>query len=193
MIIYGKQQWGPKAWHLLHSFSNNNNFKINEHKKHNYFIFYTSFIFILPCLGCRQHYTDIIYNSNPLEEKNITRIYLKKWVFDAHNIVNEFLNKPLYSYKKFNKEINIINHSDNFFIIKIVYSTFEYDKMALYVYDQIYNFFINFCALYPNITMRNKLKKLIKKYDFTEIETPLEFKHWFYNNLNKIENILRPF
>jgi len=183
-MLYGKEKWGPIAWHLLHSFSNNNNFKIKNNKKHHYYIFYTSFIYILPCIVCRQHYTDIIYNLYPLEEKNITRIYLKKWVFSAHNIVNDFLDKPVYSYKNFNKELNIVHHKDIFFLIDKIYNNFDYKIMALYIYDQIYNFFINFCILYPNKEIREKLKKKIKSDDFVKIQKPLAFKEWFDNNMN---------
>ena len=61
-MILGRKIWGPYAWHLLHTFSINNNFKISESKKHQYYIFYTSFAYVLPCMICRDHYYDIIYN-----------------------------------------------------------------------------------------------------------------------------------
>ena len=37
MIYNNREIWGPKAWHLLHSFSINNNFKIPQNKIHNYY------------------------------------------------------------------------------------------------------------------------------------------------------------
>jgi len=187
---YGKEKWGPKAWHLLHSFSINENFKISEIKKHNYYIFYTSFIYILPCIICSEHYSDIIYNLNPLDEEKITRIYLKKWVFNTHNIVNSIINKPIYSYKKFNKNNKIVNNKDIFFIIESVYKNFDYKNISLYKYDQIFNFFINFCILYPVKDIRKKLKKIIKSEDFNKIQTPLKFKEWLEKNLPIMKNII---
>jgi len=189
-MLYGKEKWGPKAWHLLHSFSINENFKISENKKHNYYIFYTSFIYVLPCIICSEHYSDIIYNLNPLEEKKITRIYLKKWVFNTHNIVNSIINKPIYSYKKFNQNNKIINNKDIFFIIESIYKNFDYKNISLYKYDQIFNFFINFCILYPVIDIRKKLKKIIKSEDFNKIQTPINFKEWLEKNLPIMKSII---
>ena len=35
-MIYGRKIWGPKAWHLLHTFAMNENKKISNKKKSNY-------------------------------------------------------------------------------------------------------------------------------------------------------------
>ena len=182
-MFYGKKFWGPKAWYLLHSFSNNNNFKINEDKSHNYFIFFTSFKYLLPCIVCREHYSDILYNTNPLREENISRLYLRKWVFKTHNIVNKLINHPEYSYENFMKDekYKTINNEDIFFIINILYKNFNYEKISLYNYDQIYNFFIHFCILYPDMEVRKKLKKIIKSKEFKNIQTPKQFINWFDN------------
>ena len=188
-MLYGRQKWGPILWHILHSFSINENFKISESKKHNYFIFYYSFKYILPCIICREHYSDIIYNLNPIDEKNITRIYLKKWVFDTHNIVNNLINKQIYTYKEFNKNSKVVRNKDIFYIIKIIYKNFDYQNMPLYNYDQIFNFFINFCILYPVKDIRKKLKKIIKSEDFIKIQTPIKFKEWFEKIYPTLKNI----
>ena len=37
-MIYGRKTWGPKAWHLLQTFAINQNKKISNNKKHNYYI-----------------------------------------------------------------------------------------------------------------------------------------------------------
>lgn len=173
--------WGPKAWNLLHSFSINNNLKIPISKKHNYYIFYTTFIHILPCPICSVHYSGIINYAEPLIEDKITRKYLKKWVFKIHNIINEILDKEEYSYKEFIDKEYIINHEDIFFIVHTVYLSFDYDNISLDKYDQIYNFFINFCLLYPDLKIRKILKKKINSKDFKKIETPNDFKKWFIN------------
>jgi len=183
-MLYGKKIWGPKAWSLLHAFSMNNNLKISNKKKHNYYILYTSFKYIIPCNLCRKHYSDIIYYINPIVEEKITRKYLIKWVFETHNIVNEFLNKPIYPFKKFIENNNItIIHEDIFFFINAAYSSMNFDNISLYEFDQIYNFFIHFCLLYPDLKIRKKLKKLIRTESFKKIETPRQFKEWYIKEL----------
>jgi hypothetical protein len=189
-MIYGREFWGPKAWSLLHSFSINENKKISIRKKHNYYIFYTSFIHILPCEICREHYSDIIYHIEPLIEDKITRKYLIKWVFDIHNIVNDLLDKPQFPYKKFSKDTNKDANKDIYFILHNVYLNFDYAQMSLYDFDQIYNFFINFCILYPISSIRKNLKKLIKSKKYKDISTPKEFQTWYKNNTKLIKKII---
>ena len=197
IIIYGREKWGPKAWHLLHAFSNNtllNKSKLKDKEynilKHKYYILYTTFIFILPCVECSNHYTEIIYNTNILEEEKINKTYLKKWVFKTHNIVNKFLKKPLYNYDKFLKEKFIINNNDIFFILRYTYTNFDYENISLFKYENIYNFFINFCYLYPDKNIKKKLRKIIKSESFLDIKTPLEFHSWFKENINLLKEII---
>jgi hypothetical protein len=193
-IISTKKVWGPKAWNLLHSFSINNNNKIPSNKKHNYYIFFTSFIYILPCDICSSHYSDIIYNINILEECKINRLYLIRWCYKTHNIVNKRLGKPKYLYNDFtNSHKNLENyvlHKDIFYILFYTLKNIDYSKISLYKYDQIYNFFINFCILYPDIIKRKHLKNIVKSVSFKEIKTPLQFKKWFFDNIIKIKNII---
>ena len=184
---YGSNVWGSKAWHLLHAFSKN---KISNDKKHNYYLFYKSFVYILPCIICREHYADILYIENTLEEESIDKEYLIKWVFDTHNIVNKTLNKPQYNFDIFLKNIKKINHNDIFFILKCFILNIDYNNISLYKYDQIYNFFINFCILYPEKERRKVLKKIIKSPAFVNIYTPNQFKLWFVQNLIILKNII---
>lgn len=189
-MLYGKKMWGPKAWHLLHAFSVNNNLKISDKKKHYYYIFYTSFIYILPCIICSQHYSDIVLYINPLIEENITRKYLIKWVYDVHNIVNSFINKNKYPYKEFIKNKDVINNGDIFFILEAIYLNFNYSTMSLHKYDQIYNFFIYFCLLYPDLKIKKKLKNIIKSDDFKKIKTPNQFIEWFKHIFIELKEII---
>jgi hypothetical protein len=184
-----KNKWGPILWNLFHSFSINNNKKITENKKHLYYIFYTTFIYIVPCIVCADHYSTILNDIYPLEEDKITTTYLKKWGFTVHNLVNKKLGKHEYSYLKF-KNSNITPDNENIFIIiKAIYKNFDYDIMSFYKYDQIYNFFLNFCTLYPDTKIRLKLKNIIKKKSFQKILTPKEFKIWFFDNLMNLQKI----
>jgi len=185
-IFIGKDKWGPIAWNILHSFSINNNKKISENKKHDYYIFYTTFVFIIPCLICSTHYEEIVMYINPLEEEKINRNYIKKWVYNTHNIINELLYKKNYPFKKGIEENKLINNSNAIYFIKIVYSNFDYEKMSYYKFDQIYNFFVCFCILYPDLEKRKNYKKLVNTKEFKKIKTPLEFKRWFSENKKKL-------
>lgn len=182
MIYYSIETWGPKAWHLLHAFSINNNYKIPNNIIHNYYIFYTSFLYILPCLICSEHYSDILYRLYPLEEDKINRIYLKRWVFTIHNIINKTLHKKIYLYDDFVANQNIINHDDIFFIINTIYKDIDYRELTMYKYNQIYSFFLNFCLLYPDKKIKKNLKKLINKKDFKNIKNANDFELWYKNN-----------
>ena len=177
-MIYGKKYWGPKVWYLLHIFSMNNNLKILNNKIHNYYIFYTSFYYILPCFICSKHYHEILYYINPLEEDKINQKYLKKWVYDTHNIVNDILNKPLYKYSTLKKEYKTVDHNKLFFTLKILFNNLNFENMSLIMYDQVYNFFINFCILYPNKNIKKTLKKIIHSNKFLNNDTPKKFKKW---------------
>jgi len=191
-MIYSKNIWGPKAWHLLHIFSINNDSKISESKKHNYFIFYKSFTYLIPCIICSNHYGNIINSLNPLIKEKINRKYLIKWVYKTHNIVNKITKKPKYEYNKFLESIkNIeINHNDIFFIFNAMYLEIDYDNISLYKYDQIYNFFINFCLLYPDKKKRKVLKSIINNDDFKKIITPKQFINMFKNKIDFIKKTL---
>ena len=182
MIYYSIETWGPKAWHLLHAFSINNNYKIPNNMIHNYYVFYTSFFYVLPCLVCSEHYSDILYKLYPLEEDKINRIYLKRWVFTIHNIINKSLHKKIYLYDDLIANQNIINHNDIFFIINAIYKDIKYDEISMYKYTQIHNFFLNFCLLYPDKKIRKNLKKLINKKDFKNIKNANDFELWYKNN-----------
>ena len=175
--------WGPIAWNLLHSFSINNNIKMNDSKKHNYYIFYTTFSYILPCIICSEHYAHIINSTLLLEEDKIKISYLKRWIYKIHNIINKKLKKNKYSYKNLLRDHLEIKTKDVFFFIINVYKSFDYKNMCFYEYDKIYNFFLNFCLLYPDKNIKDVLKKLINKKDFISISTPLEFSKWFDLNI----------
>jgi arsenate reductase-like glutaredoxin family protein len=177
-MIYGKKYWGSKVWYLLHAFSVNNNLKIPENKKHNYYIFYTSLIYLLPCSECARHYTNIIYEINILDEDKIDRKYIKRWVFDTHNIVNDILDKKIYKYSKLKKDYIDIDTNKLFYTLEILLKNLNYDNMSILTYDQVYNFFINFCILFPNKIIRKNLTSVIERNHFDKISNPIQFEKW---------------
>jgi len=176
---YGKKIWGPITWYLLHIFSCHNYLKKNSKLKHNYYIFYRTFIHIIPCNICSLHYSDIINYINPIEEEKLSNNYIKRWVYDTHNIVNDLLNKKIYKYSKLKEDYKNINNTKIFFIIKILIKNIDFSELSIYKYDQIYNFFINFCILYPDPIIRDRLELLLKSNQFKNIETPKQFIKWY--------------
>jgi len=182
LIFEGSEKWGPLAWNLLHTFSINNNTKILDKNKDKYYIFYKCFADIIPCNICSIHYNDFINYIIPLEKNNITRKYLKHWVFDIHNLINESLNKKKFSYNHCILQNSNINNEKIFFFINTIYLNFDYDKMSIFKFDKIYQFYINFCCLYPDKNIKLKLLKKINSIEFKNIKTPLEFKLWYLQN-----------
>ena len=184
-MIFSKKIWGPKAWYMLHAFSFNDNLKISDINKHKYYIFYTSFLYLIPCYICKKHYNEILNHLNPLDENKITRNYIKRWVYNTHNIANDFLNKPKYKYSKLKDDFKSIDHVNIFYALILLVKNFNYDEMSIFTYDNLFNFFINFCILYPNKVVKYKLKKLLKNTNFYNIQTPKEFEKWFNNDFLK--------
>ena len=66
--------------------------------------------------------------------------------------------------------------------MKSAYNSFDYDNMSFYNFDQIYNFFILFCNLYPSKKIRVILKSYIDNQNFKDISTPKELQKWFRDN-----------
>jgi hypothetical protein len=177
-MIYGREYWGPKVWYLLHAFSINNNLKIPENKQHNYYIFYTSLIYLLPCNECSRHYTNIIYEINILDENKINRKYIKKWVHNIHNLINELLDKPDYKYSNLKDDYKIIDTNKLFCTLEMLLINLNYQNMSILTYDQVYNFFINFCILFPDKIIRKNLSSVIERNHFYKISGPVQFQKW---------------
>lgn len=182
IILSGPEKWGPLAWHLLHSFSINNNTKISDKNKDKYYFFYICFVDIIPCKICSIHYNDFLNYIIPLDKDKITRKYIKHWVYEIHNLINEYLNKKKISYNNCILQHSNINNNDIFFFINTIYFNFDYYKMSIFKFDKIYQFYINFCYLYPDKDIKKKLLKKINTKEFKNIKTPLEFKLWYQQN-----------
>jgi hypothetical protein len=181
IILSGPEKWGPLAWHLLHAFTISNK-KISEKNKDKYYIFFECFADVIPCKICSTHYNDFLNYIIPLEKNKITRKYIKRWVFDIHNLINEYLNKKIFSYKNCILLHSNIDNKNILFFINTVYLNFDYNKMSIFKFDKILQFYINFCYLYPDKIIKKTLLKKIKTNEFINIKTPIEFKLWYQKN-----------
>ncbi len=202
--ILGKNIWGPKAWHLLHSFSlhhNKNNILDKEKKayfskeekhdfrdtkayfskeeKHDYYLFYKTFVYLIPCKICQLHYKNMFEIYEPLIEKDISTITLPIWVWKIHNRVNSRLGKKELTYEEGLKIQEKINNEDIFFFINNVILGLDIKKCCIHDFDQIYHFFYYFGLLYPDSKIQEKLKKLVFSDEYSNISSPREFKEWY--------------
>jgi len=90
-----KEIWGPKAWHLIHNFS------IYSKNNECMYTMIQTFGYILPCEVCKKHYNYIINDIYYLNEKNVSKDLMIKYLIDIHNMINEDLDKHLkLSFKK---------------------------------------------------------------------------------------------
>ena len=183
--IIPKSVWGPKGWHLLHSFSIYPKEEILENQKHEYYLFYKTFMYVIPCRICKIHYKDIMEIIEPLDEKKINRKYLKKWVWKIHNIVNGRLNKKKIEYKKAMDLQKNINNNDIFYFMNHVFFTIDYKNCCISDFDHLYHFFYIFGKLYPDLQVRNKLLPLIISEEYSNLSSPNQFKEWYIKNYKK--------
>ncbi len=182
--IIGKKTWGPKAWHLLHSFSlhHDKNIEWTKEKKHEYYLFYKTFIYMIPCKICRLHYKDMFEFQEPLIEKDITKKSLSKWVWKIHNRVNIRLGKKELSYEDGIKIQEDLKNNDIFYFINSVINGMDIKTCCIFEFDQIYHFFYYFGLLYPDSKIQEKLKKLVLSEEYSNISSPSEFKEWYNKN-----------
>lgn len=188
-IEISRNIWGPMAWHLLHSFSINHKYKLKQNQNHDYYIFYKTFSYILPCLICSEHYQDYFFVHHKMIEKKITRTYLIKWVFELHNKVNKNLDKPTYTLKKCIEDNIEPNNNIILFFINTIYLGYDYYSMDIYRYDYIYNFFYKFCELYPDKKIRKILLEQINTEAFMDVETPMKFYLWYKKYIFKNKHL----
>jgi hypothetical protein len=183
-MTIGSTVWGPYAWHLLHAISIGDNTEIYEEDRHWYYLFYTSFEFLLPCPVCAQHYNQILTFELPIYEEFICRDYMKKWVYQLHNIINENLEKkieggPIYPYKKCIEENQSMRMKENHYFLSKVYLHADYEQMSIFTFDRMITFLKSYCILCPHPQIRQQIQQENIVTQLDEIMSPLEFKKWF--------------
>jgi len=97
--------WGPCTWFLLHTLAE----KIQENNFHNNKIVLLNFINRicdnLPCPDCAEHARKQMknLNSNTINTKED----LKNMLHSFHNIVNQKLNKPIFTIEELNTKYKL--------------------------------------------------------------------------------------
>jgi hypothetical protein len=81
--------WGPHAWFFLDSIVLSLPNKLNDEQKNIYKNFFTSLQYILPCEGCRNHYTENL-KKYPLTDQILSnKENMIKWLLNVHNNVRK--------------------------------------------------------------------------------------------------------
>ena len=91
--------WGPHGWIFLHAVTMNYPKDPTDRDKAIYRNFFSGLSRVLPCEKCAHHYKQHILND-PIEPALENRGKLVRWLIKIHNIVNEDLGKPQYTYEQ---------------------------------------------------------------------------------------------
>jgi len=86
--------WGPPFWFVMHTVSLNYPVDPSYSDKRTHYDFYYIIRNILPCVMCRQHYTELL-KQYPLEPFLDSRESLISWVILIHNQVNQRLGTEM--------------------------------------------------------------------------------------------------
>jgi len=117
-------QWGPHGWLFLHSITFQYPDNPSLIDKKNYYNFFHSLQFVLPCEKCRSHFSSNL-KKYPIQLNS--RLNLIHWLINIHNNVNKSLHKKNYS----------INQIQNLY-----QRNYNYDLINNKIIDQNFNHYI---------------------------------------------------
>jgi hypothetical protein len=83
--------WGPPLWFFLHIVSVNFPVRPTVEQQMEYYTFFKSLGYVLPCKHCREAYAE--WTKSLTLSSFASRSTLSKWVYDLHNRVNYKLGK----------------------------------------------------------------------------------------------------
>jgi hypothetical protein len=92
MAFIDPSHWGPSFWSCMHWTASGYSPAPTEEEKHHYKTFFENLKFTLPCLECREHYTQLL-SEMPIDAHLTCNQTLRAWVLYIHNRVNENTEK----------------------------------------------------------------------------------------------------
>ena len=199
--------WGPDGWKLLHSITANYPNKPTKNEKDNYYLFFNSLQYVLPCIYCRRSLTQYM-NEIPIKNYLDNKYNLVKWLYLIHNKVNNKLRMqnlntekdPLFhkvekKYQNYLIEINnnnCINMPGWDFIYTIIFNfPLNYSELTLKRYFNYIIFFKYLGKILPFITVKDEYLKLLNDTNLYNVtQTRTKFIKWFYSFEKKIKKII---
>jgi len=94
--------WGPAGWEFMHACSFAYDIRPSNTARKQFYTFFKSIGYVLPCAECRNHYTKIFNSLTP--HKEYSEIFdsqdtLARAIVHIHNQVNYRNNKPILKYE----------------------------------------------------------------------------------------------
>lgn len=191
------QFWGPDGWKLLHSITARYPTNPDMKDKHVYSEFFESIQHILPCIYCRNSYTEYI-TELPVRDHIGSRDALTKWMFAMHNKVNAKLrgqgllhekDPPVKEIvKRYDGYVSEVNGGDctcfpgmNFLYCILFNFPMKKTQLDAIRYANYILFFTYLAEVLPFPAMQEYYKEYITKYPIENaMETRASMKRWGY-------------
>ena len=105
------KKWGKHGWIFLHYVTFNYPINPTQQDIDNYYDFFYSLKFVLPCEICKKHYSNNLLKHNLIGALK-TRNTLIRWLIDIHNNINYELGKPILSYDKALQKLDKVDNNN---------------------------------------------------------------------------------
>ena len=105
------KKWGKHGWIFLHYVTFNYPINPTQENIDNYYNFFYSLQYILPCDICKKHYSNNLLKHNLIGALK-TRNTLIRWLIDIHNDINYELGKPILSYDKALQKLDKLDNNN---------------------------------------------------------------------------------
>jgi len=105
------KKWGKHGWIFLHYVTLNYPINPTQENIDNYYNFFYSLQYVLPCDICKKHYSNNLLKHNLIGALK-TRNTLIRWLIDIHNDINYELGKPILSYDKALQKLDKVDNNN---------------------------------------------------------------------------------
>lgn len=105
------KKWGKHGWIFLHYVTFNYPINPTQENIDNYYNFFYSLQYVLPCDICKKHYSNNLLKHNLIGALK-TRNTLIRWLIDIHNDINYELGKPILSYDKALQKLDKVDNNN---------------------------------------------------------------------------------
>lgn len=197
------QFWGPDGWKLLHSIAQNYPVNPDVKTQQLYVNFYESIKYVLPCIYCRNSYTEYI-EQLPVRDFTKNRDSMTRWLYELHNKVNGKLRgqgllheqDPVYKevVRRYESYVREVNAGDctcfpgMLFIYCVLFNfPLKKEEMDPVRYAHYILFFNYLAEILPFPRIKEHFQEFLRKHPIEHaMESRATIKRWGY----KLENHL---